>query len=68
MFAEEEDIQLDVMIAKEEDMQLDDRPFDEREPEEEGEDQAILSDVNTDEESVDNEDWQAGCDSRLNIH
>ena len=42
MIAEEEDLQLDTMIAKNEDMQLD-YLFDERKPQKEGEDQAILN-------------------------
>ena len=59
MIAEEEDMQRDVVSVEEEHIQLD---YLLDEPEEEGEDQAIPSDVNTDEESVDDENWQAGCD------
>ena len=61
------DSNIDAMIAEEEEMKLD-YLFDEREHaekmQEEGEDKAILSDVNTNEGSVDDENWRAGCDPR----
>ena len=63
----EMDSDIDAMIEEEEEMELVGL-FDEIEhagkTQEGGEDQAMLSDVNTDEESVDDEDWRADCDPR----
>ena len=59
--AEDAEKQIDVAIAEEADMQLD-YPSDGWEPEDEYEDQALLSDVNSDEENAGEENWQAGFD------